>query len=113
MGKKEIKGMIRTIYELINKLGITSHKYYDDSYSGVIDLKNFATRAAQCYSYNYRPVVIIDHIKEDQYCKEYHCTIEDSETGERYGGGCIVASFCGTIENPRSAYDLCATWWAE
>ena len=100
METKEIKKMIKAIYAQIDKSGLTSHIYNDAEYSNA-------------KTFNVDLAVVFEYVDEYQTCKRYHVSIEDEFTGERFGGGCIVACFAGSVENPRDRYDVCATWWID
>lgn len=105
----DIKKMIRGIYTAIDTTGYTSHKYYDETYAFVFEVKRVAEEVARTFAADAR--VVCEYVENYPSHKEYIMSVEDGITGERFAGGRIVASFCGTSENPRSAYDVCATWW--
>ena len=111
METKEIKEMIKAIYAQIDKSGLTSHIYNDAEYSKVFELRYIAQNVAK--TFNVDLAVVFEYVDEYQTCKRYHVSIEDEFTGERFGGGCIVACFAGSVENPRDRYDVCATWWID
>lgn len=114
MKKTEIKGMLRAMYAGLQSSGLSS-KLYDD-WAGVEQFRAAASIYALGYCLTHdidaRPLVLWDYVETFDTCKRYNVVIEDEETGERYGAGCIVASFAGTMEKPWCRYDLCASWWA-
>jgi hypothetical protein len=111
MERKHLKKMVKAIYEAVDKSGITAHIYRDDTYSKVFELRDIAESTAKEFIEDAR--IIFDDVVERVTCKRYYMSIEDEYTGERYGGGCIVACFAGSVEDPRDRYDVCATWWEE
>lgn len=111
MEKKDIKKMIKRIYTAIDASGVTPHIYNDSAYQKVFDLRDIAEKAAQECNEDVR--IVFAGVRDWATCKRYDMSIEDEYTGEVFGGGCIVASFAGSVEDPRDRYDVCATWWAE
>lgn len=101
--------MIKGIYNAIQQSGVTAHKYYDETYAKVSECRDIAEGAALAYRDDVR--VLFDNIVDEGTCKHYWMSIEDEHTGEILGGGVITACFCGTMQHPRSAYDVCASWW--
>lgn len=109
MTTKEINKMINAIYNSIAESRISSHIYRDDDYSKVFELRDIAQTAARSFNEDIR--IICERVDDFSTCKRYRMSIEDEYSGEIFGGGCIVASFAGSMENPRDRYDVCATWW--
>lgn len=101
--------MINAIYNGIAATGITTHIYSDSAYKRVFDVRDIAEDVAKQFNEDIK--IICERVDEFSTCKRYRMSIEDEYTGERYGGGCIVASFAGSVENPKDRYDVCATWW--
>ena len=114
MKKTEIKGMLHAMAAGLQSSGLSSKLYSD--WAGVEKFRAAAGIYADAYCVTHdidaRPRVLWESVETLDTCKRYFVVIEDEETGERYGAGCIVASFAGTMEQPWSRYDLCATWWA-
>lgn len=116
MTTKEKNAMIRNIYRIIAEDGITSHIYRDGDWRKVYELRDIAQIAARGWCAGYmvdaQPAIVFADIETCDTCKRYNVSIEDAISGEVYGGGQIVAAFAGSVEEPWSAYDVCATWWA-
>lgn len=109
MKQPTLKDVVRRIYAAVRKSEITSHKYYDETYCKVIELRDIAQEAAKEYIPDV--AVLFSHVIEYDDHKDYEMSIECSQSGFVYGGGTITACFCGSVEFPRGAYDLCASWY--
>lgn len=117
MTAKEKIRMVLEIYRIIAEDGITSHIYRDGDWRKVYELRDIAQIAARGWCAGYmvdaQPAIVFESVETCDTCKRYNVSIEDAVSGEVYGGGQIVAAFAGSVEEPWSAYDVCATWWAK
>ena len=100
---------IKSIYKAVHESGITSHKFTDETWAKVYELRDLAEQELQKHIDGAR--IIFENVETCNTCKRYRVSIEDEITGEVYGHGIITASFCGTMSQPWSSYDLCASWW--
>ena len=112
MTTKQLKTMVRAIYSEVQASGLTSHRYSDDAWEHVFELRAVAEKAARDYTGESVRCIITLCSTYPMSHRIYDVSIEDEYTGEVYGGGQITACYCGTMEHPWNAYDMCASWWA-
>ena len=107
--KEVARKIVKAIYNGVQKSGISSHIYSDTDWAKVYELRDIAKDAARSVD-SFADIVFVD-VETTDTCKRYSVEIEDGYDGTLYGGGCIVASFAGSVERPYERYDVCATWW--
>lgn len=107
--------LIKEVYKVVNNYGFTSHKFADDDWNMIFEMRDTINRyfdialksEARCLFSG-----VVGYIN-DGMAKEYEVTIENMNTGEVYGRGIITACAAGTVENVWSSYDICISFWAE
>lgn len=106
--------MIKKIYEVVSNSGLTSHKFRDDDWRMIKEVRDTINRyflhAGEAISVYYDNVY---GYTNDGLAKEYEMIIENSITGELLGKGIITACAAGVVENVWSSYDICVSFWAE
>jgi len=106
--------MIKKIYEVVSNSGLTSHKFRDDDWRMIWEVRDTINRyfmqrgeAIACYFSG-----VAGYINNGM-AKEYEMLVENSITGEVYGKGIITACAAGTVDDVWSSYDICISFWAE
>ena len=106
--------MIKKIYEVVSNSGLTSHKFSDDDWRMIWEVRDtinryffHANETISCYFSG-----VAGYINDEQ-AKEYEMTVENSITGELLGRGIITACAAGTVDDIWSSYDICISFWAE
>jgi hypothetical protein len=105
--------MIKKIYDVVAASGLTSHKFKDDDWRMVAEVRDTINRyflnigePVSCY-YSH-----VFGYTNNGMAKEYEVCLEN-EQGELLGKGIITACAAGTVENVWSSYDICVSFWAE
>lgn len=105
--------MIKKIYDVVAASGLTSHKFKDDDWCMVAEVRDTINRyflnigePVSCY-YSH-----VFGYTNNGMAKEYEVCLEN-EQGELLGKGIITACAAGTVGNVWSSYDICVSFWAE
>lgn len=108
------KQVVKRIYDVINASGLTSHKFKDDDWSMIWEVRDVINRiffkAGEPISCFFSGVT---GYNAEGTAKEYEMTVEGSHNGELYAKGIITACAAGTVEDIWSSYDICISFWAE
>lgn len=106
--------MIKKIYEVVTNSGLTSHKFRDDDWRMIKEVRDtinrYFLRAGETISVYYDNVF---GYTNNGMAKEYGMVIENTVTGNILGKGVITACAAGTVDDVWSAYDICISFWAE
>lgn len=93
---------IRRAYKAIGKA--TSKKYYDSNWQGVKDVVTSIIDSDKNVTLYMEKAAYEGTIGQEGHRKVYDYTITGYDKDIKMQ---IVCSFCGTIEDPMSAYDIC------
>ena len=106
--------IIKSIYDVVTARGLTSHKFKDDDWRMIWEVRDTINRffmqkgeTISCYFSG-----VAGYVNNGN-AKEYEMQVENSITGEIYGKGIITACAAGTVEDVWSSYDICISFWAE
>lgn len=111
MNKRTI---INRIHTALSTNKVTSRIYRDSDWSGVTYAESIIDKALKFYcGSNYCLTFGAAHYEgrlgEAGHCKIYEFSIIDVENDEEIISGNMICSFCGTIGDPMSAYDITVT----
>ena len=115
MTKRSYNKIIRTVYNAVEKSGLTSRKFHDYWWEGVSSIIRTVNDALEPLSMQYNDYFTysIEEVKgysNDGMTKTYNMEI-CNRSGEKIIGGNIVCYTAGTIQDPWSSYDLTCTFW--
>lgn len=110
MEKKEIKSIIKKLYDAVEKSGWSAHKYTDSDWHNLYAIREVCNNVlpagwklvCDCV-YGYTP---------DNQSKDYHFVVEHEITGEQIISCNVRAYAAGRVNNVWSAYDCTALFYA-